>query len=62
MGSAGPVVVEVGQLVRQLLEVLGLEAASFLHHVVASGVNHALLIGWLTVLKNIVLILLLTMT
>ena len=60
--SAGPVVVEVGQLVRQLLEVLGLEAAGFLHHVVASGVNHALLIGWLPVLKNIVLILLLTMT
>ena len=40
--SAGPVVVEVGQLVRQLLEVLGLEAAGVLHHVVAGGVNCAL--------------------
>ena len=60
--GAGPVVVEVGQLVRHLLEVLGLEAAGVLHHVVASLVNHALLIGWLPVLKNLVLILLLTIT
>ena len=40
--SARPVVVEVGQLVRQLLEVLGLEAAGVLHHVVAGRVDGAL--------------------
>ena len=40
--SAGPVVVEVCQLVRQLLEVLGLQAAGVLHHVVAGRVDRAL--------------------
>ena len=40
--SAGPVVVQVGQLVRQLLEVLGLQAAGILHHVVTGRVNGAL--------------------
>ena len=37
--GAGPVVVEMGQLVGQLLDVLRLEAAAVLHHVVASGVD-----------------------
>ena len=40
--SAGPVVVEVGQLVSQLLEVLRLEPAGVLHHVVAGRVDGAL--------------------
>ena len=40
--GAGPVVVEVGQLVGQLLEVLGLQAAGVLHHVVAGRVDCAL--------------------
>ena len=40
--SAGPVVVEVGELVSQLLEVLRLEPASVLHHVVAGRVDGAL--------------------
>ena len=40
--SAGPVVVEVGQLVRQLLEVLRLQAAGVLHHVVTGRVDGAL--------------------
>ena len=62
IGSAGPVIVEEGQLVRQLLEVLWLEAAGVLQHFIAGGVNHSLLIGWLPVLKNLVLILLLTIT
>ena len=40
--GAGPVVVEVRQLVRQLLEVLRLEAAGVLQHVVAGGIDGAL--------------------
>ena len=40
--GARPVVVEVRQLVRQLLEVLRLEAAGVLQHVVAGGVDGAL--------------------
>ena len=40
--SARPVVIEVGQLVRQLLEVLGLRAAGILHHVVTGRVDGAL--------------------
>ena len=40
--SARPVVIEVGQLVRQLLEVLRLEPAGVLHHVVAGRVDGAL--------------------
>ena len=38
----GPVVVEVGQLVRQLLQVLRLQPRGVLHHVVAGGVDGAL--------------------
>ena len=37
--GAGPVIVEVGQLVGQLLDVLRLEAAAVLNHVVAGGVD-----------------------
>ena len=40
--GAGPVVVEVGQLVRQLLQVLRLQPRGVLHHVVAGGVDGAL--------------------
>ena len=40
--SARPVVIEVSELVRQLLEVLRFEPAGVLHHVVAGGVNRAL--------------------
>ena len=40
--SARPVVVEVSELVRQLLEMLRLEAAGVLHHVVAGRVDGAL--------------------
>ena len=39
---AGPVVVEMCQFVGQLLEVLGLQAAGVLHHVVAGRVDGAL--------------------
>ena len=39
---ARPVVVEMSQLVRQLLELVRLEAAAVLQHVVAGGVNSAL--------------------
>ena len=37
-----PVVIEVGQLVRQLLEVIGLQAGGVLDDVVAGGVDGAL--------------------
>ena len=40
--GAGPVVVEVSQLVSQLLEVLWLQPAGVLHHVVAGRVDGAL--------------------
>ena len=40
--SAGPVVVEVGELVCQLLQVLRLQARGVLHHVVAGRVDGAL--------------------
>ena len=40
--SAGPVVVEVGQLVGQHLDVLGLQAGGVLDDVVAGGVDGAL--------------------
>ena len=37
--SSGPVVIEVGQLVRQLLEVLRLQGTGVLQHVIARGVD-----------------------
>ena len=40
--GAGPVVVEVGQLVCELLQVLRLQPAAVLHHVVAGRVDCAL--------------------
>ena len=40
--SAGPVVVEVGELVRQLLQVLRLQARGVLNYVVAGRVDGAL--------------------
>ena len=40
--GAGPVVVEVGQLVGEHLDVLGLEAGGVLDDVVAGGVDGAL--------------------
>ena len=39
---ARPVVVEVSQLVSQLLELVRLEAAALLQHVVTGGVDNAL--------------------
>ena len=40
--SAGPVVVEVGELVGERLDVLGQQPRSILHHVVRGGVDSAL--------------------
>ena len=40
--GARPVVVEVGELVRQLLQVLRLKPRGVLHHVVAGRVDGAL--------------------